>query len=93
MRIGMEFAEGINANMSVSNTTLYFIYNKNSIFSERHVSTFIRSSSGPLRKEIKSCLYFSALWDPKCLQIILQECKVHKFVCIEICETVLALKG
>ena len=25
-----------------------------------------------------SYLYFNALWDPKCLQIILQECKIHK---------------
>ena len=36
--------------VSVNNTTLYFIYNKNSVLSGRHVSTFNRSSSGPLRK-------------------------------------------
>ena len=34
---------------SINNTTLYFIYNKNSLLSRRHVPTFIRSSSGPLR--------------------------------------------
>ena len=26
----------------------------------------------------KSYLYFNALWDPKCLQIVLQECKIYK---------------
>ena len=26
----------------------------------------------------KSCLYFNALWDPKCLQTVLYECKIHK---------------
>jgi len=41
----------------------------------------------------KSYLYFNALWDPKCSQIVLQECKIHKFVYIEICVTVLELKG
>jgi len=28
----------------------------------------------------KSYLYFSALWDPKCLQIVLNECEICKFV-------------
>jgi hypothetical protein len=32
------------------------------------------------------------LWDPKCLQIVLYECKIHKSVYIEICVTVLELK-
>jgi hypothetical protein len=40
-------------NVSVNNATLYFIYNKNSVLSGRHVSTFIRSSSGPLGKQIQ----------------------------------------
>ena len=35
-------------NTSVDNTTFYFIYNKNSILSGRHVSTFMTSYSGPL---------------------------------------------
>jgi len=35
---------------------------------------------------------FNALRDPKCLQIVLQECKIHKFVYIEICMTLLVLK-
>ena len=30
----------------------------------------------------KSYLYFNALWDPKCLQIVLYECEIHKFVYI-----------
>jgi len=60
--------------MSVNNTTIYFIYNKNSILSGQHVSTLTGSSSAPLRKRSKNCLYFSALQDPKCLHIILQEC-------------------
>ena len=33
--------------VSVNNTTLYFIYNKNSILSGRHVSIVIRPFSGP----------------------------------------------
>ena len=45
-------------NVSVNNTILYFIYNKNSILSGRHVSTFIRSSSGPLRKRIQKISIF-----------------------------------
>jgi len=30
----------------------------------------------------KNYLYFNALLDPKCLQIVLYECGIHKFVCI-----------
>jgi len=43
--------------VSVNNTTL-FIHNKNSKLSGRHVSTFIGSSSGPLRKQIKELSMF-----------------------------------
>ena len=46
-------------NVPVNTTTLYFIYNKNSILSGRHVSTFIRSSSGPLRKTDPRAIYIS----------------------------------
>jgi len=28
----------------------------------------------------KSYVYFNALWDSKCLQIVLYECEIHKFV-------------
>ena len=35
---------------------------------------------------------FNAMWDPKCLQFILQECKIYQFVYIRIYVTVLALK-
>jgi len=45
-------------NGSVNNTTLYFIHNKNSILSGRHVSIFIRSSSGPLGKHPRA-IYIS----------------------------------
>ena len=48
-------------NVSVNNTTLYFIYNKNSTLSGRHVSTFIRSSSGPLRKQIQELSIFQCI--------------------------------
>jgi len=40
----------------------------------------------------KSYLYFNALWDPKSLHIVLYECEIHKFVYIEICVAVSALK-
>ena len=46
-------------NVSVNNTTLYFIYNKNSILSGRHVS-----SSGPLGKQIQDLSIFQCIWDP-----------------------------
>jgi len=36
----------------------------------------------------KSYLYFNALWDPKCLQTVLYECGIHKFVYIVICVAV-----
>jgi len=45
-------------NVSVNNTTLYFTYNKNSVLSGRHVSAFIRSSSGPLGKQIQELFTF-----------------------------------
>jgi len=41
----------------------------------------------------KSYLYFNVLWDPKCLQIVLYEYEIHKFVYIGICVVVSALKG
>ena len=51
----------IYTNASVNNTTLYFIYNKLSILSGRHVSTFIRSSSGPLGKHIQELSIFQCI--------------------------------
>jgi len=48
-------------NVSVNNTILYIIYNENSILSGRHVSTFIRSSSDPLRKQIQELSVFHCI--------------------------------
>jgi len=48
-------------NVSVNNTTLYFIYNKSIILSGRHVSTIIRSSSGPLGKQIQVLSIFQCI--------------------------------
>ena len=36
-----------------------------------------RSSSGPPRKQIQELFSFSALWDPKCLQVSVTEVKVY----------------
>ena len=36
----------------------------------------------------KSYLYLNALWDPKCLQIVLRECEILKFVHFGICVAV-----
>jgi hypothetical protein len=36
----------------------------------------------------KNYLYFNALWDPKCLQTVLYECEIHKFVYIGMCVAV-----
>ena len=47
--------------MSVNNTTLYFIYNKNSILSGRHASTSIRSSSDTLSKQIQELSIFQCI--------------------------------
>ena len=55
----MNFSD--KSNLSVTNTTLYFIYNKNSVLSGRNVSTFIRSSSGPLRKQIQELFIFQCI--------------------------------
>jgi len=41
----------------------------------------------------KNYIYFNALWGPKSLQIVLDECEIHKFVYIGICLAVSALKG
>ena len=41
----------------------------------------------------KSYLYFNELWDSRCLQTVLYECEMHKFVYIGICVAVSALKG
>ena len=41
----------------------------------------------------KIYLYFNALWDPRCLQIVLYECEIPKFVHIGICVAFSALKG
>jgi len=60
------------------------------MLSGRHVSTFIRSSSSPVRNKFTHT-HFNALRDPKCLQIMLQECKIYEFVYIKIYVTVLAL--
>ena len=39
----------------------------------------------------KRCLCFNALWDPKCLETLLQECVLPKLAYIEpFCVTVLA---
>ena len=46
-------------NISVYNTTIYFIYIQNSVSSGRHVSTFTGSSSGPQRKRIRF------IWGPE----------------------------
>jgi len=80
-------------NLSVNNTTLYFIYNKNSILSGRHVSTFIRSSSGTLGKEIQELSIFQCIVGSKMVTYLLRECEIHNFVCIGICVAVSVLKG
>jgi len=40
---------------------LYFIYNKNCVLSGRFVSIFMRSSSGPLRKQIQELFIFQSI--------------------------------
>ena len=50
-------------NVSIKNTALFFCFicNKISILSGRHVSTFIRSSSGPLGKQIQELTIFQCI--------------------------------
>ena len=56
-----EVLQHINTHVSVNNTTLYSIYNKISILSGRHVSTFIRSCSCHLRKQIQELSTFQCI--------------------------------
>jgi len=56
-------------NVSVNNTTHYFIYNKNIILSGQNVSTFIRSSSGPPREQIQEPFIFQWRWPNKVRKI------------------------
>jgi len=55
------FMHSYKYNVSVNNTTLYFIYNKNIILPGRHVSTFIGSSSGPFWKQILELSIFQCI--------------------------------
>ena len=34
----------------------------------------------------RAVLCFTALWDPKCLQVFVTECKGHKFVYKNLCD-------
>ena len=69
------------------------MYNKIGILSGRYVSTFIRSSSGPLRKQIQELSKVQCLVGYQMLTDYIQECKIHKFVYIVMYVAVLALKG
>jgi len=70
-------------NVSVNNTTLYFIYNK----IVHCQSDMFRPLSGHLQalweNRSKIYLHFNALWDPQCLQVVLYECEIHRFVYLE----------
>ena len=78
--------------MSLNNTTLNSIYKIISILSGRHVSTFIMSSSGPLRKQIQELSKFQCIVGSQMFIDYIQEFEIHKFVYIVICVTILALK-
>ena len=79
-------------NVSVNNTTLYFIYNK--MYCQGDIfRPFLVHLQALWENRSKSYLYFNALWDPKCLQIVLHECEINKFVYIAICVAVSALKA
>jgi len=71
-------------NVSVNNTTL-FIYNKNSVLSGRHVSTFIRSSSGPLGKQITERYIFQCIVGSQMLTGFVIWCEIRKILYIGIC--------
>jgi len=49
----------------------------------RPYMVIIRSSK---KTDPTAALCFTALWDPKCLQVFVTECKVHKFVYMNLCE-------
>jgi len=46
----------------------------------RHLQVLCKNRS-------KSYQYFNALWDPKCLEIVVHKCEIHKFLYIGIAET------
>jgi hypothetical protein len=85
--------DGYKYNVPVNNTTLYFIYNK-IVCCQGDMFRPLLSHLQALRENrSKSYPYFNALWDPRCLQIVLYECEIRNFVYIEICVAVSALKG
>ena len=73
-------------------TQHYFIYNKNIYFQGDMFRPLLGHLQALLENRFKSYLYFNALWDPKCLQIVLYECEIRKFVYIKICMAVSVLK-
>ena len=56
---GLSKLSSYKYNVSINNTTFYFIHNKYSILSGRHVSTYNGSSSGPLGKTEPRAVYIS----------------------------------
>ena len=70
------------------------MYSKNSILSGRHVSTFIRSSSGPLRKQIQKLSTFQCTVGSQMLTMLCYtKVKYLSFYIFNFCVKVLALKS
>ena len=80
-------------NVSVNNTTLYFIYNKNSILPGDMFRPLLGHLQALWENRSKNFPYLNALSDPRYLQIVLLGCEIRKFVYIGICVAVSALKG
>ena len=79
------YTEYYKYNVSVDNTTLYFIYNKNSILSGRHVSTFIRSSSGPPGKQIQELSIFQYIVGSQMLTDPTMHWNAYDLIKVETC--------
>ena len=56
----------------------------------RPYKVIIRSSN---KTDPRAVLCFTALWDPKCLQGFVTECKVHTFVYMNLCDSWICLLG
>jgi len=80
-------------NVSVDNKTLYLYTNKIVYCQGDMFRPLLGHLQALWENRSKSYIYFNALWDPKCLKIVLYDSKIHKFVYIAICVAVLALNG
>jgi len=73
-----EFMENSIITIKISKLLSGFKQNDRKNFKHTVVRKGINTNTAP-----KSYLYFNALWHPKCLQIVLYDCKIHNLYMFE----------